>query len=398
MKKKYILTIISACLAILAIFGMQRTFFDKTNEKTVTVGFIYVGDESTAYTNNFVKAQNAVANEYGERVHIISKFNIPEGSEDDAIRDLAEEGCDIIFGTSYGYGETMKSYAEKYPMIEFCQATCANANDDPKLANYHTFMGAIYEGRYVSGVAAGMKLKELIDEGKITVDEAKVGYVGAFPFAEVISGYTAFFLGVRSVVPEAQMVVRYTNSWDDYMLEKKCARQLIDEGCVILSQHSDTTGPAVACEETTGSKEIYLASYNQSMADVAPTTYLIGCKINWEPYMIAAVGAVLDDKTIESRIKGNVNGQDIGAGFDEGWVEMLELNEVVAAKGTRERIDALIKDFKKGDVHVFRGDYLGVKPDDASDTYDLNKEYIENRNCSAPTFDYILQDVITIEE
>lgn len=398
MKKKYILTIISACLAILAIFGMQRTFFDKTNEKTVTVGFIYVGDESTAYTNNFVKAQNAVANEYGERVHIISKFNIPEGSEDDAIRDLAEEGCDIIFGTSYGYGETMKSYAEKYPMIEFCQATCANANDDPKLANYHTFMGAIYEGRYVSGVAAGMKLKELIDEGKITVDEAKVGYVGAFPFAEVISGYTAFFLGVRSVVPEAQMVVRYTNSWDDYMLEKKCARQLIDEGCVILSQHSDTTGPAVACEETTGSKEIYLASYNQSMADVAPTTYLIGCKINWEPYMIAAVGAVLDDKTIESHIKGNVNGQDIGAGFDEGWVEMLELNEVVAAKGTRERIDALIKDFKKGDVHVFRGDYLGVNPDDASDTYDLNKEYIENRDCSAPTFDYILQDVITIEE
>lgn len=398
MKKKYILTIISACLAILAIFGMQRTFFDKTNEKTVTVGFIYVGDESTAYTNNFVKAQNAVANEYGERVHIISKFNIPEGSEDDAIRDLAEEGCDIIFGTSYGYGETMKSYAEKYPMIEFCQATCANANDDPKLANYHTFMGAIYEGRYVSGVAAGMKLKELIDEGKITVDEAKVGYVGAFPFAEVISGYTAFFLGVRSVVPEAQMVVRYTNSWDDYMLEKKCARQLIDEGCVILSQHSDTTGPAVACEETTGSKEIYLASYNQSMADVAPTTYLTGCKINWEPYMIAAVGAVLDDKTIESRIKGNVNGQDIGAGFDEGWVEMLELNEVVAAKGTREKIDALIKDFKKGDVHVFRGDYLGVNPDDASDTYDLNKEYIENQNCSAPTFDYILHDVITIEE
>lgn len=398
MRNKYILTIISACLAILAIFGMQRTFFDKSNEKTVTVGFIYVGDESTAYTNNFVKAQNAVANEYGERVHIISKFNIPEGSEDDAIRDLVEEGCDIIFGTSYGYGETMKSYAEKYPMIEFCQATCANANDDPKLVNYHTFMGAIYEGRYVSGVAAGMKLKELIDEGKITVDEAKVGYVGAFPFAEVISGYTAFFLGVRSVVPEAQMVVRYTNSWDDYMLEKKCARQLIDEGCVILSQHSDTTGPAVACEETTGSKEIYLASYNQSMADVAPTTYLTGCKINWEPYMIAAVGAVLDDKTIESRIKGNVNGQDIGAGFDEGWVEMLELNEVVAAKGTRERIDALINDFKKGDVHVFRGDYLGVNPDDASDTYDLNKEYIENRNCSAPTFDYILQDVITIEE
>lgn len=398
MKKTYILTILSACLAVLAIFGLQRSVFDKQDEKHVTVGIIYVGDESTAYTMNFVKAQNAIENEYGDRVEIISKYNIPEGSEEHAILELVDAGCDIIFGTSYGYGEMMKQYAKQYPMIEFCQATCSNANDDEVLVNYHTFMGAIYEGRYVSGVVAGMKLKELIEQGKLTIDQAKVGYVGAYPYAEVISGYTAFFLGVREAVPEATMVVRYTNTWDDYMLEKKCAQELIEEGCVILSQHSDTTGPAVACEETGSETEVYLASYNQSMADVAPTTYLTGCKINWVPYMTAAVGAVLDNKSIEARVKGNVNGQDIGAGFDEGWVEMLELNEVVAAKGTSEKIAELQNEFKKGSVHVFQGDYLGVNPNDTSDTYDLNKEYVENRNCSAPTFDYILQDVITIEE
>lgn len=398
MKKTYILTILSACLAILAIFGLQRAVFDKQQGKHVTVGIIYVGDESTAYTMNFVKAQNAIENEYGDQVEIISKYNIPEGNEAVALQELVDAGCDIIFGTSYGYGVTMKQYAKQYPMIEFCQATCSNANEDEVLVNYHTFMGAIYEGRYVSGVVAGMKIKELIEQGKITAEQAKVGYVGAYPYAEVISGYTAFFLGVREVVPEATMVVRYTNTWDDYILEKKCAQALIEEGCVILSQHSDTTGPAVACEETDSTQEVYLASYNQSMADVAPTTYLTGCKINWVPYMTAAVGAVLDNKSIESRVKGNVNGQDIGAGFDEGWVEMLELNEVVAANGTREKIDSLENDFKKGSVHVFQGDYLGVNPNDTSDTYDLNKEYVENRNCSAPTFDYILKDVITIEE
>ena len=398
MKKTYILTFLSACLAVLAIFMLQRTVFDKQEEKHVTVGIIYVGDESTAYTMNFVKAQNAIVNTYDDQVDVINKYNIPEGSETDALQELVDAGCDIIFGTSYGYGVTMKEFAEKYPMIEFCQATCSNANDDTVLVNYHTFMGAIYEGRYVSGVVSGMKLKELIEEGKITPEQAKVGYVGAYPYAEVISGYTAFFLGVRSVVPEATMVVRYTNTWDDYVLEKKCAQELIAEGCVILSQHSDTTGPAVACEETGSETEVYLASYNQSMADVAPTTYLTGCKINWVPYMVEAVGAVLDNKSIESRVKGNVNGQDIGAGFDEDWVQMLELNEVVAAEGTSEKIASLVDDFKKGNVHVFQGDYLGVNPNDADDTYDLNKEYVENRNCSAPTFDYILRDVITIEE
>ena len=241
-------------------------------------------------------------------------------------------------------------------------------------------------------------LEELIENGVITKEQAKIGYVAAYPYAEVISGYTAFFLGIRSEVKDATMTVMYTNSWSDYAAEKRCAERLIKEGCVVISQHSDTYGPAVACEETEAGKVIYHVGYNQSMADVAPTTYLVGSKINWEPYIVSAVQAVLEDKKIENTVKGNVNGNDIGAGFDEGWVQMLELNELIAAKGSKEKMEAVIKELKKGKIEVFKGDYLGVNPQDETDTYDLKKGYQENKNCSAPTFYYILKDVITVEE
>ena len=194
------------------------------------------------------------------------------------------------------------------------------------------------------------------------------------------------------------MTVKYTNSWGDYLLEKKYAKELIEEGCVIISQHSDTAGPAVACEETDAGQPVYLVAYNQSMAQVAPTTYLTGAKINWEPYMVQAVKAVLEGKKIEDCTGGTVNGNDVGAGFKEGWVQMLELNEIVAADGTAEKIAELIEQFQKGEVHVFEGDYIGVNPEDPSDTCDLREEYEENRYSSAPTFHYVLQDIITIEE
>ena len=241
----------------------------------------------------------------------------------------------------------MKKLAEKYPDIEFCMATCSNANEEPRLENYHTFMGAIYQGRYTAGVAAGMKLQELIDNGTITKEQAKIGYVAAYPYAEVISGYTAFLLGVRSIVPDVVMSVRYTNNWNDYLTEKKYAKEFIDEGCVIISQHSDTTGPATACEATDSDTPVYIVSYNESMANVAPTTYLTGCKINWEPYVTGVVESVLKDKKIEENVKGNVVGNDMGAGFEEGWVEMLELNELVAAKGTKAKMQEVINGFKR---------------------------------------------------
>ncbi|MBO5153484.1 MAG: BMP family ABC transporter substrate-binding protein [Eubacterium sp.] len=397
-RRENLIAAVSALLIIFVIVGIRFAFFAEEAEQRIKVGFVYVDDESTAYTYNFIQAQNALETTYGEQVETIAKYNVPEGKETTALQELADSGCNLIFTTSYGYGEGTKKFAVDHPEIQFCQATCNDANTEPVLENYHNFMGEIYQGRYLSGVVAGLKLQELIEEDLITPKDAKIGYVGAFPYAEVISGYTAFFLGVRSVVPETVMTVKYTNSWNDYALEKKYAQQLIGEGCVIISQHSDTAGPAVACEQTDASQNVYLVAYNQSMADVAPTTYLTGCKINWEPYILAAAGAVLNGKKIEECVNGTVHGQDVSAGFEEGWVEMLELNGVIAAQGTIQKIDETIEGFKQGNIHVFQGDYIGVNPYDGNDTYDLNQEYPENENSSAPTFGYVLKDVIKIEE
>ena len=396
MKSKYFITFITCVSAIAAVFLLTR-FFRADDEKKIKAGFIYVGDASTGYTGNFIDAQLELENVYSDNVQTLAMYNVAEGTESEYLQQLVDAGCDIIFSTSYNYGITTKEFAMRYPDIEFCMATCDNANEEPYLDNYHTFMGAIYEGRYTAGVAAGMKLKELIDDGVITKEQAKIGYVGAYPYAEVISGYTAFLLGVRSIVPDAVMTVKYTYKWNDYLIEKKYAKQLIDEGCVIISQHSDTVGPAIACDETDVSTPVYLVSYNQSMADIAPTTYITGCKINWKPYVIGAVGAVMKGRPIEKAVKGNVVGNDIGAGFSEGWVEMLKLNEVIAAKGTRKKIEEVIEGFKRGDIEVFKGDYIGINVDDPYDLYDLSEGYKENNNSSAPTFKYILQDVITIE-
>ena len=396
-KRENVIALVSALVTVVAVAFIYEAFFTEKTDQSMKVGFVYVDDESTAYTYNFMRAQNALDAEYGDQVEVLAKYNVPEGEETKALQELADQGCELIFTTSYGYGEGTKKFAADHPDIQFCQATCNDANQEPVLKNYHNFMGEIYQGRYVSGVVAGLKLKELIDVGLITPEDAKIGYVGAYPYAEVISGYTAFFLGVRSVVPEAVMKVKYTNSWNDYMLEKKYAEQLIKEGCVIISQHSDTAGPAVACEQTDSSQIVYLVAYNQSMADVAPTTYLTGCKINWEPYISAAVGAVLSGRSIEECVNGTVHGQDVSAGFDQGWVEMLELNWVVATIGTQQKIDETIDAFKQGKLDVFQGDYIGVNPYDETDTYDLNQGYEENANSSAPTFGYVLKDVITIE-
>ena len=397
MKKTYIITFLT-CAAAIALVLMSTSFFRNDADTTVKVGFIYVGDASTGYTGNFIDAQQELEKLYPDRVEIMAMYNVAEGTEGEYLQRLVDAGCDIIFSTSYNYGITTKKFAKQYPDIEFCMATCSNANEEPYLENYHTFMGAIYEGRYASGVAAGMKLKELIDSGVITAEQARIGYIGAYPYAEVISGYTAFLLGVRSVVEDAVMTVKYTYKWNDYLLEKKYARELIDEGCVIISQHSDTAGPAIACEETDVSVPVYLISYNESMSDIAPTTYITGCKINWKPYVTGAVAAVLSGKSIEKTVKGHVVGNDIGAGFDQNWVDMLKINEVVAAKGTGEKIEEVIEDFKKGKIQVFKGNYIGINVDDPDDIYDLSGGYRENDNCSAHTCKYILQDIITREE
>lgn len=400
MKRMRILTVLTA-LAMICLYGLISFIGVKEENKnrTIKVGFVYDGDESAPYTYNFIKAQRKLDDaDFSDRVTTVSKENIKEEDGEKAMLELIEEGCDMIITTSYGYGEAAKKLAAEHPEIEFCEATCDNAITDP-LPNYHTFMGEIYQGRYVSGIVAGMKLKELIDDGVITPEQAKIGYVGAFPYAEVISGYTAFILGVRSVVPAATMEVRYTDTWASYTLEKKCTEALIEDGCVLISQHSDTIGPAVACEEASDQGTcVFHVGYNQSMIDVAPTTSLVSSRIDWSVYILAAVNAVLQGEPIEKNIDGNVHGNDVGAGFDKGWVQIVDINSLIAAQGTQEAVDKAIEGLHKGQISVFKGDYIGVNPYDPNDVIDLKNGYEENKNASAPSFCYILQDVVFVQE
>ncbi|MCR5739532.1 MAG: BMP family ABC transporter substrate-binding protein [Lachnospiraceae bacterium] len=398
-RKLIVWVLIAAMISIYALY-MYR-YMDAwvgTTGKVITVGIVLDGDESTPYSGNFIRAMESLKVEYGDSVRIIQRSNVPYEEVDAVLRDLINRGCDIIFTNSYGYSFTVKDIAAEFPSVQFCQATGDNADDDPVLGNYHTFMGSIYQGRYIAGLVAGLKMQELINSGIIAPDEAIIGYVGAYPYPEVISGYTAFFLGARQNCPTAVMRVRYSYTWTSYMKEKELAEQLIDEGCVVISQHSDTIGPAVSCENARTDHPVFHVGYNQDMIDVAPTTSLIGTRINWTPYIVQAVKAVMNDQKIENVVMGNVHVMDVGAGFDRGWVEMLELNPAIAPNGAQEVIDRTIEDMTRGNCHVFHGNYIGVNPDDPSDTWNLNVEYIENSSSSAPTFYYILQDVITIEE
>ncbi len=395
MKQKIIATL-CVCLAIL--LGASFVFDIWTPKDTDTrlrIGFICENDESTPYTYNFMLARNALEAEYGDRGQSKSQNDVLDSDVSGPVEEMVLHGCQLIFTNSYS--EHILELARSNPGVQFCQVSFLPepAKDVPE--NYHTFKGSVYEGRYVSGIAAGMKLQEMISSGLIAPSQALVGFVAAFLTPEVISGFTAFLLGVRAIVPEATMRVRTTGTWSSYSLEKSCARQLIADGCLILSQHTDTIGPAMACQEATGALKVWHIGYNQSMLDIAPSHTLISTRINWAPYILAATEAVMKGRSIEQSVDATaVWGHDVCAGFDKNWVEMLELNDVYAAEGTAERVRKEIAEFRRGGKMVFQGDYTGVNPEDPTDTVNLKEGYRENVSSSSPSFRYILDDVITV--
>ncbi|MCR5403979.1 MAG: BMP family ABC transporter substrate-binding protein [Butyrivibrio sp.] len=398
MKRVYIITVLT-CLAVLAAFVLGLNFLNLSSGKDhVKVGFIYDNDESTPYTYNFSLAKDALEKKYGDKVEIFTCSNVLDEEIEEPLRDLAEDKeCDIIFFN--GYSELVVKLAVEYPGIQFCQTSYMDMYGTTVPKNYHNFKGEAYQGRYVSGIAAGMKIKQMIADGLITEDQAIVGFVAAFPTSELISGYTAFLLGVRSIVPQAVMKVCYTHTWSSYAQEKAAAQKLISDGCVVITLHTDTIGPAISCEETSEKNPVYFIGFNQSMSEVAPAASLVTSRICWEPYVTAAVDAVMTNRTIESVVSGNIHGNDVSAGFEDGWVEMEDLNLQVAAPGTLEAMNNAIDQFKRGKKDfVFKGDYTGVNPENPSDTINLQKGYIENENTSYPLFHYLLTDIITIEE
>ena len=399
MKRVYITTALTCIVVLAAFVGIFRLLNLNSGKDHLIIGFVYDNDESTPYTYNFSLAKDALEKTYGKKVEIYTCSNVLDEEMEEPLRDLAgNKNCDIIFFN--GYSELVRKLAPEYPDTEFCQTSYMDMSDQTVPENYHTFKGEAYQGRYVSGIAAGVQIKQMIADGLITEDQAIVGFIAAFDTPEVISGYTAFLMGVRHEIPQAKMQVSYTGSWCSYALEKQATEKFIENGCVVITQHTDTIGPAIACEEAAqNGKTVYLIGFSQSMSEVAPATSLVTARICWEPYVLGAVEAVMKNRKIESVVSGHINGTDVFAGFEDDWVEMVDLNLQVAAPGVSEAMDQAIQEFKRGNGDfVFKGDYTGVNPDDPSDTINLKDGYIENENTSYPLFNYILSDIVTIVE
>ena len=353
----------------------------------VKVGFIFLHDENSTYDLNFINAAKLACEELG--VDYMTKTNIPEGQECyEAAMDLVDNGCNVVFADSFGHEDYMFQAAKKCPDVQFCHATGTRAHTEG-LDNFHNAFASIYEGRYLAGIAAGMKLNEMIDAGTITAEQAVMGYVGAYTYAEVVSGYTSFFLGARSVCPSVTMKVTFTGSWYDETAEKEAANKLIEQGCVLVSQHADSMGAPTACE-TAGVPNI---SYNGSTISACPNTFIVSSRIDWAPYFEYMIQCVREGKAIDTDWTGSLK---------TGSVVLTEVNEAAAAEGTAAAIEEVKAEMEAGtrqvfDVSTFTVDGAAIdsyKADvDTDADYTPDTEVVENGAFqesvfrSAPYFD-----------
>jgi basic membrane protein A len=345
MRKKWLA--ILACVAMVAALfagcGGSGGSSDKGGDDadSIKVGFIFLHDENSTYDLNFINAAKEAGKQLGiPEENVILKTNVPEGQECyDTAADLADSGCSIIFADSFGHEDYMIQAAKDFPEVQFCYSTGTKAHTEG-LDNYHNAFASIYEGRFLAGVAAGMKLNEMIKNGDIKEDEAKIGYVGAYTYAEVVSGYTSFFLGARHECPSATMEVTFTGSWYDETAEKEAAQKLIDDKCALISQHADSMGAPTACENA-GVPDV---SYNGSTKSVGPNTYIISSRIDWTPYFVYAIECVQKGDPIDVDWTGSIATES---------VLLTELNEDVAAEGTQEEMDKVKAALEDGSLHVF---------------------------------------------
>ena len=403
MKKFFALML--AVLMILSLAGCQsgqttKAPEDKTteapqDEKKVKVGFIFLHDENSTYDKNFMDAAKAACEEL--KIDYVLKTNVDESDACyQAAADLVDQGCNIVFADSFGHESYMIQAAKEFTNVEFCHETGTRAHTEG-LKNYHNAFATIYEGRFLAGVAAGLKLKEMIDSGKITAAQAKTGYVGAYTYAEVVSGYTSYYLGMKYIVPEVTMEVQFTGSWYDEAKEKEAAEKLIADGCVLLSQHADSMGAPTACENA-GIPDV---SYNGSTAAACPNTFIVSSKINWAPYYKYIVKCVQEGKAIDADWCGTIATDS---------VQLTEVNEKAAAAGTAAKLEEVKGLLTSDKLHVFDTSFFtkdGAKLDsykadvDSDDAYTPDTEVIkdgyfhESEYRSAPYFD-IQIDGITL--
>ena len=362
------------------------------------VGFIMLHDENSTYDLNFINAAKAACEQLG--VEAVIRTNIPEGQECyDAAADLVDQGCGIVFADSFGHEDFMIQAAKEFPEVQFCHSTGTKAHTE-NLDNYHNAFASIYEGRYLAGVAAGLKLNEMIEAGDIKAEEAKIGYIGAFTYAEVISGYTSFFLGARSICPSATMEVTFTGSWYDETAEKEGANTLINDKCVLISQHADSMGAPTACENA----GIPNVSYNGSTVSACPNTFIVSSRIDWTPYYVYAITAAMNGEAIDADWTGTL---------DTESVLLTEVNEQAAAAGTAEKIAEIREKLISGEIHVFDTSAFtvdGKNLDSYKADVDTDAEYTpdteviadgyfhESEYRSAPYFDLRIDGITLLDE
>ena len=399
---KKLAKVLALCLAISMIalcFGACGGTKNPDDDKpALKVGFIFLHDEQSTYDKNFMDAAKAACEEMG--VEYAQKTQIPESKDcyDAAVELIEVDGCNIIFADSFGHEAFLIDAAKKYPDVQFCHATGTQAHT-AGVANFHNAFASIYQGRYLAGVAAGLKLNEMIDAGKITADKAKMGYVGAFTFAEVMSGYTSFYLGAKSVCPTVTMDVKFTGSWYDEQKEKEAAQALIAGGCVLISQHADSMGAPTACE-TAGVPNV---SYNGSTVAACPNTFIVSSRIDWTPYFKYMIKCVQDGKAIDADWTGTI---------ETGSVVLTDINETAAAAGTKEKLDEVKAKLLDGSINVFdtanftvKGEKLTTYMADvdtdaefAKDTEAIeNGVFYESKHRSAPYFDVEIDGITLLD-
>ncbi len=370
---------------------------DQDKLDDLKIGFIFLHDENSTYDLNFIKAANEVKEALGLKdSQVVMKKGIPESSDCyEAAVELAEGGCDLIFADSFGHEDYMIQAATEYPEVQFCHATGTKAHT-AGVANFHNAFASIYEGRFLAGIVAGFELNEMIASGKITANQAKIGYVGAMPYAEVKSGMTAFYLGARSVCPTATITVKYTESWYDETKEMEYANALINDGCVLISQHADSMGAPNACEAA----GVPNVAYNGSTNAACPETFLVSSRINWAPYFEYIIAQVCNGENIAV---------DWCGGLKNGSVELSEFGKSVSEEAKQAVADAKAK-LESGELQVFATStwkkdnkemttYLADVNTD--ETWQGDTEVIENgafqesKKRSAPYFDIDIDGVTT---
>ncbi len=388
--------ILSIALAALMLAGLCMAFGSCSKSgDAFKIGVILLHDEKSTYDLNFINGVKKAVEELkkdGKNVEIVFKKNIPESNKCyEAASELVDDGCTLIFADSFGHEDFMIDAAKKYENVQFCHATGTKAHT-ANLSNFHNAFASIYEGRYLAGVAAGLKLNEMIANNEFTAEEAKIGYVGAFTYAEVISGYTSFYLGAKSVCPTVTMDVQFTGSWYDEAAEKNTAIALIKGGCKLISGHADSMGAPTACEDY----KVPNIAYNGSTVDKCPNTFIVSSRIDWTPYFKYICEQAMAGKTVDTDWTGTLK---------TGSVALTEINEKAAAKDTAAKLEDVKKKLESGELNVFDTNNFTVdgkkvesyKVEDTNEVVE-NGIFKESSFRSAPYFDLRIDGITLLND